>query len=476
MRNGFGSNIILVLCINLLIKPIYIFGIDAEVQNVLGTNTYGLYFALFNFCFLFQFVLDLGIQNFGSRHLGEKNSRLIAFYNSAFSTKLVLVLLFLVSITLGYIALGFNLDNINLLYLIGVQMIIMSFVLFLRAINTALGNLRSESYFSSLDKFLLLLAMSYVLYLSPLREQLTLKTFLVIQIGTSLITLGIIVLFLSRKKILSKPSFTLNESTGLIKKSFPFALILLTMTLYTRMDGVMLKKLIADNNYQAGVYAAGFRIVDALNIIGFLFAGFLLPLFSSMTKKEEWNHLWSYAFRLLLPLISILCCSGIFYSEEIMSWLYSDYSIQYSTVLKILVCSFFANSLGYLFGVLLTAKANMYTLNMYYSIGIGINLILNLFLIPSYGSVGAAIATFFTQLIILILLIYLSCKELRFKTSWVLMLKSLLFVILSAAVFILIQHFIPWHWVIQMSFSALISFLVSFLLQILSVNYIKEII
>jgi len=475
MRNAFGSNIILILCINLLIKPLYIFGIDAEVQNILGTNTYGLYFALFNFCFLFQFVLDLGIQNFGSRYLGENKSRLVDFFKDAFSTKIVLILIFLMSITVGYLVLGFDMENMKFLYLIGIQLILTSFVLFLRAINTAMGNLRSESYFSALDKFLLLIAMSYILYFSNLKEIFSLEYFILVQIVCTAITFFVILIYLFKKKTLSKPSFSFEKSTSLIKQSFPFALILLTMTLYTRMDGVMLKKLLSDNNYQAGVYAAAFRIIDALNIIGFLFAGFLLPLFASQTKKEEWNHLWEQSFRLLLPITTVICFSGIVYSQEIMSWLYVDFSSQYSKVLQILVCSFVANSIGYLFGVLLTAKANMYKLNLYYSLGIVSNLLLNLILIPKYGAIGAAIATCFTQSIVLLALLYLSYKDLHFSTSFKLIIQSLIFVSITALVFTQFYQILSFHWVIQMSFSALISILVSFLLQILSINYFKEI-
>ena len=50
--------------LNLLVKPIAIFGIDAEVQDRVGTEDYGLYFALLNFSFLFNILLDFGINNF----------------------------------------------------------------------------------------------------------------------------------------------------------------------------------------------------------------------------------------------------------------------------------------------------------------------------------------------------------------------------------------------------------------------------
>ncbi|MEZ4982584.1 MAG: hypothetical protein R2769_13575 [Saprospiraceae bacterium] len=44
MQREFNLNIIMLVAINLLIKPFFIFGIDRTVQNVVGTSEYGMYF------------------------------------------------------------------------------------------------------------------------------------------------------------------------------------------------------------------------------------------------------------------------------------------------------------------------------------------------------------------------------------------------------------------------------------------------
>jgi len=58
MKRAFASNLVLLLGINFLIKPLYIFGIDREVQNAVGPEQYGLFFALLNLTYLFQIVND----------------------------------------------------------------------------------------------------------------------------------------------------------------------------------------------------------------------------------------------------------------------------------------------------------------------------------------------------------------------------------------------------------------------------------
>ncbi|MBK8505532.1 MAG: hypothetical protein IPL46_27045 [Saprospiraceae bacterium] len=64
MKKLFLSNLVLVIVLNASVKPLYIFGIDRGVQNAVGASAYGLYFALFNFVYLFQILNDFGIQNF----------------------------------------------------------------------------------------------------------------------------------------------------------------------------------------------------------------------------------------------------------------------------------------------------------------------------------------------------------------------------------------------------------------------------
>ena len=54
----FISNITFLVFVNLIVKPFWIFGIDRTVQNAVGAEQYGTYFALFNFTMLFHILLD----------------------------------------------------------------------------------------------------------------------------------------------------------------------------------------------------------------------------------------------------------------------------------------------------------------------------------------------------------------------------------------------------------------------------------
>ena len=69
MKREFILNLALLIAVNALVKPIYIFGIDRNIQNLVGSDSYGVYYALINFTFLGVVINDLGIQNFNAREI-----------------------------------------------------------------------------------------------------------------------------------------------------------------------------------------------------------------------------------------------------------------------------------------------------------------------------------------------------------------------------------------------------------------------
>ena len=74
--------------------------------------------------------------------------------------------------------------------------------------------------------------------------------------------------------------------------------LVLLMTLYNRLDPVMLGKLLPDKpncptaeintaHVQVGIYANGFRLLDAANMIAYLFSVLLIPVFAQDDQKER---------------------------------------------------------------------------------------------------------------------------------------------------------------------------------------------
>ncbi|MDP2888396.1 MAG: polysaccharide biosynthesis protein, partial [Bacteroidota bacterium] len=69
MKRKFITNLLLLLFLNVLIKPFWIFGIDLTVQNMVGDESYGLYFSLLNFSMILNIFLDLGITSYNNKNI-----------------------------------------------------------------------------------------------------------------------------------------------------------------------------------------------------------------------------------------------------------------------------------------------------------------------------------------------------------------------------------------------------------------------
>ena len=107
MQRKFITNLILLLSLNLLIKPFWILGIDRTVQNVVGEEMYGFYFVVFNFSFLFNILLDLGITNFNNRNIARHSHLLNKHFSGIIVVRFLLALLYVAVTYVVALIIGF---------------------------------------------------------------------------------------------------------------------------------------------------------------------------------------------------------------------------------------------------------------------------------------------------------------------------------------------------------------------------------
>ncbi|RMD71418.1 MAG: hypothetical protein D6818_07870, partial [Bacteroidetes bacterium] len=183
-----------------------------------------------------------------------------------------------------------------------------------------------------------------------------------------------------------------------LRQSAPFALAVFLMTAYTRLDAVMLERLLPAGDYAAGVYASAYRLLDAANMAGALFAGLLLPMFSAMMGRgESVRALADLAFRLLMGVAVTTAVLCTLFRHELMHLLYTHATPEWGQVLGWLIWSFVATGGMYIYGTVLTAAGRLGSINRLFALSIALNFLANLLLIPPFGAVGAAVATVGTQ-------------------------------------------------------------------------------
>lgn len=429
MQNRFIKNIIFLLFLNLLVKPFWILGIDREVQNLLGDASYGTYQALFNFSYLFYILLDLGITNFNSRAVAQDPKNLSKHFGGLTEIKLLLGLLYAcVIFVVGYFC-GYNEGlKLKLLFWCGLNQILLSFILFLRSNIQGLLLFKQDSILSVFDRVLAIVIMCLVLWSGWFpRERFNAIWYLQAQTLAYICTLLFALTVVLRHA--ENISFKINIQffKEILKQSLPFALLVLLMSVYSRIEPVLLERLLDDKGIQAGIYSRAYRLFDAGNNISNLFAIMLLPMFTATIKnKPELNNLIKTSFNVIVAMAGIVLVLCVFFNHEIMQMMYNPeeaethaaYYIrinQYAKVFPLLMGSFFCLSTTYVFGTLLTANGSLKQLNIVAASGVVINILLNLIIIPRFQAFGAACTSLFVQTFTALLQYLLAKRILHFN-------------------------------------------------------------
>lgn len=466
MKREFSINIALLLIINLLIKPIYIFGIETQVQNAVGVGNYGLYFAYFNFVFLFQFINDPGLQTWNAQYVPKNKNVINDYFPNLIVTKLILALLFFPIVMIIGSIIGFG--DIQLILILALNLVLSSLFMILRTTLSGLGYYRIDTWISALDKVLMIVVIGALMAYDSSSKNFTIMTFVFGQSISYLIACFIATLILLSKIKINFSSIKILSIKEILRSSMPYVLTLLFMSAYNKLDGIMLGHLLDDGNYQAGVYASAYRFYDAANMTGYLFAALLLPMFgANIFDKKMLEDLTSIGLRYVL-VSSIMVVSIIFYyGENILQFLYKDYEITFDLVLKILIVSYVSIAVAYVYGTLLVAAGKIRNLNIVFGVGLLVNVILNLILIPWYQAIGAAIATLITQMIVMGGQIYLVGKEMQIGIRKPDLYKPLVFVLISNVVFYTVKQIFLGSWIYNLAVSLLFCLLLSFIFKII---------
>ncbi len=411
MQKEFLINILLLVGINLLIKPFYAFGIDLQVQNQLGMSDYGLYYALFNFSYLFQIISDFGIQQYNSRFIAQHPKLLSKYLPHFLIIKGILSIVFFGLSLVTALFLGYFKANIfPVLILLLLNQVLITLIFYLRSNISGLHLFRTDSLLSALDKLLLIIIMSLMLW-GPWKNLLTIQSFVYAQTFTLFFT-AIIVWMILKSNINGKIFFKWNPSIliSVFRQSWPYALAVFLMTAYTRLDAVMIERMLSgkEGEFQSGVYAYAYRLIDAFNMIGFLFASLLLPMYARLLKNNDaLTDLLRTAYQWMFFMTIVLSFGVLFFGDELTYWILKEASPYAVSVFKILVWSSISSGVIYVFGTLLTSSGNLKKMNRVFAIGFLLNLIGNLIMIPRYGAWGAAISTLITQSFVAVVELFL---------------------------------------------------------------------
>jgi O-antigen/teichoic acid export membrane protein len=200
----------------------------------------------------------------------------------------------------------------------------------------------------------------------------------------------------------------------LIITSLPLTMVAITEYLNLKVDNLLIS--ILDSETSVGIYAAAFQILMAFIMVPLALIKALFPNLVELIKKNSASAiarlLWIYIIIFLIySFITIIVI--IFIGEHLIILLYKEKFLASASLLNYLIFGLPIIVLNRLFNNVMIAMKKNNELFIITLIGVMVNIILNIVLIPEYSILGSAIATILSEMCTLVCGVLICLKELN---------------------------------------------------------------
>jgi O-antigen/teichoic acid export membrane protein len=415
LKREFIKNLVWLQALNWLIKPVWILWIERTVQLQLGNEWYGQYFVHFNVGLLFAVLLDAGLNSYISREVATHGKVLhlkrILFLRLVFGGLYVLLV--------AAVAWWQSLSAL-LVLLVCINQILASFLLLIRAILQGKHLFISDGVLSVTDRLIAVIGSAVFLYGN--REFSGFNGVVVFLLAQTVgyivaLVLGGYFLRFSQNKVQEVSAvFAIPTFKEWLKQVGWYIAMALAMSIFTRVDSLMIRIFSPDVQgaegiqnagfFQAGLYAQGYRLLDAALIFSTLLSTQLLPIFSrniSQNKSSE-TVLWG-SFRLVWLVSVSAFLLAVVLGKPIIEMMYKGkWETQSAEMITaswkifcFLMAAYIPMALIHVFGTYVTAMGELKWLTKIAVLALLINIALNRIFIVEFGALGASWSCLITQ-------------------------------------------------------------------------------
>ena len=368
--------------------------VTGVIARYFGTEKYGIFNYILSITSLFSGIASIGIYHIATKDLTQRPEDEGKILGTSFTIRLIAAILLIIAAETTVCIMTHN-DSTSMV--IGILLSLMMLFSCSEVIDYyATANLKVK--YLAVSK-----CISYIIFAVLKILIVVLKLDIRYYTATYLIEGIIYAIFLSISyKLIHKNigktckwSFDKDYAKKLLSNCWYFALSSIMVTIYMRIDQVMLGKMIEDKS-QVGIYSAAVRIAEMWAFVPNSIISSFKPVI--MKYKGE-NNNKEYVKNLqrlydISSLVSILFAIGItIFARLIIMILYGKAFLEASKILYILIWGIWFGILGNVHYVwLICENKGKYSL-FYSATGSISNIIFNAILIPKYGMYGAAIAT-----------------------------------------------------------------------------------
>ncbi len=388
------------------------FIITILIARYFGAKGYGDFTKITAFVGLFYLIADFGL-NAIFLQLEEKEARL----NRLLSLRLLLSVLIVLAVNCSVLLLPFNRSqDIGFPPELRLSSFIFSLTIIFQAILLSSSaifqkKLRYDLYMLSMTAgtvITLILISVFSIMQTPLEYILLSYVF------GSAISAAISLLVIKEK--LKPFGFNRNFAAKILKDSLPLGLMLFFNLIYFRVDIIILS--LFKNTVDVAVYGYAYKYFEFLLAIPLFLSNAVYPFLLGSLKNLRSYYAFSQKYILIFLLISIFVMIPAWLLAPLIAVVKKDF-IPSIFIFRILLLSlpvfFLTNILQW---ILIAKNKKAYLLKIYILAAL-LNILLNLFFIPKYSYIAAAIITGVSEGLILILLSikFLSLKSQESRTG-----------------------------------------------------------
>lgn len=380
--------------------------------NQLGLPAFGRLEYYLSLVFIFTVVADFGLEQWTTREVARRTSELGRLLPNLLSLRIPFTFLAVASL---FIYLRFISDNqqiglpgtIALLYLT-----CFSFQTIVRGFMRGFGLMDYEALFNFIEKLLVVLLGISAIYFG-FGYQVVLSAFLIANSFVLLLSFFLI----RTKSDWRRGWFEMAVWPGYVKGAGLFGIAAVFITIFYRQDTILLTEIAGDE--ATGSYRSPYRIVEGLWMLPQMLSVTLYPVLSALHhERKDIGAICAGAFRFLIGMSLPIAVGGMLVANSLVALLFPD-NTEGGIIFSALIWTTPFVYGNFLVGTILAATDRQ-KINLLGSVlAVAVNLGLNLWAIPRWGAVGAAMVAVVTQAIYFItMFIPVIVRHDNLKITW----------------------------------------------------------
>ena len=359
------------------------------IVRYLGPERFGTFSFAISLTSLFGAIASLGLESIVVRNivLDPKNARETLGTAAALQLISGLIAYFLILVVITY-ARPNDFLTYNIVAILG-----LAIILKFSEVTLLWFESQTNSKYTVWVKSSMLIVFAAIKVILILQEASLIMFALVTLVEVIMITLILLIVMNKYGQPLAKLRVKIERAKILMKDSWPLMLSAIAVTIYMKIDQIMLGQIIGDE--AVGIYSAATRISEAWYFIPMVIVSSVFPAILEAKKNSE--ELYYERLQRLYDIMAIIgfvvALPMTFLSTHVVTFFFGKAYSAAGPVLAIHIWTTIFVFMGLISSKWFLAENNQLMSLKRTALGVTLNIGLNFLLIPVYGVVGAALAT-----------------------------------------------------------------------------------